>query len=98
MSRTRRQKTDSDWSACTSARRSSARASKSSRRRATAPPSWCGSRLRSAPARWSIVSEKEKAKILRVLLADDHATVRHGLKLIVEAEADMTVVAEASDG
>lgn len=37
-------------------------------------------------------------KALRVLLADDHATVRHGLKLLVDAEADMKVVAEASDG
>lgn len=37
-------------------------------------------------------------KVLRVLLADDHATVRHGLKLLVDAEPDMTVVAEAGDG
>jgi DNA-binding NarL/FixJ family response regulator len=35
---------------------------------------------------------------LRVLLADDHVTVRHGLKLLIEAQSDMTVVAEASDG
>jgi DNA-binding NarL/FixJ family response regulator len=35
---------------------------------------------------------------LRVLLADDHATVRHGLKLLIDNEPDMTVVAEASDG
>ena len=35
---------------------------------------------------------------LRILLADDHVTVRHGLKLLIEAEKDMTVVAEASDG
>jgi DNA-binding NarL/FixJ family response regulator len=38
------------------------------------------------------------ARKLRVLLADDHVTVRHGLKLLVDAEPDMTVVAEASDG
>jgi len=35
---------------------------------------------------------------LRVLLADDHAVVRHGLKLLVDAQADMTVIAEAGDG
>ena len=35
---------------------------------------------------------------LRVLLADDHVTVRHGLKLLIEGEPDMTVVGEASDG
>ena len=36
--------------------------------------------------------------VLRVLLADDHVTVRHGLKLLIDGEADMTVVGEASDG
>jgi two-component system response regulator NreC len=35
---------------------------------------------------------------LRVLLADDHVTVRHGLKLLIEAQPDMKVIAEASDG
>ena len=35
---------------------------------------------------------------IRVLLADDHATVRYGLKLLIDAEPDMTVVAEAGDG
>lgn len=35
---------------------------------------------------------------LRVLLADDHVTVRHGLKLLIEGQSDMKVVAEASDG
>ena len=35
---------------------------------------------------------------LRVLLADDHVTVRHGLRLLIEGEPEMTVVAEASDG
>jgi DNA-binding NarL/FixJ family response regulator len=38
------------------------------------------------------------ARPLRILLADDHATVRHGLKLLIDAEPDMKVVAEASDG
>jgi DNA-binding NarL/FixJ family response regulator len=35
---------------------------------------------------------------LRILLADDHVTVRHGLKLLVDGQPDMQVVAEASDG
>jgi DNA-binding NarL/FixJ family response regulator len=35
---------------------------------------------------------------LRILLADDHVTVRHGLKLLIDGEPDMKVVAEASDG
>jgi DNA-binding NarL/FixJ family response regulator len=35
---------------------------------------------------------------VRILLADDHAVVRHGLRLTLEAEPDFEVVAEASDG
>lgn len=37
-------------------------------------------------------------KTLRVMLADDHAVLRAGLKLMVDREPDMTVVAEAVDG
>jgi two-component system NarL family response regulator len=35
---------------------------------------------------------------IRVLLADDHPVVRSGLRSVLEAEPDMRVVAEASDG
>jgi DNA-binding NarL/FixJ family response regulator len=35
---------------------------------------------------------------LRILLADDHATVRQGLKLLIDAQPDMAVVGEATDG
>jgi DNA-binding NarL/FixJ family response regulator len=35
---------------------------------------------------------------LRILLADDHVTVRQGLKMLIDSQADMTVVSEASDG
>lgn len=35
---------------------------------------------------------------LRIVIAEDHLTVREGLKLIVEAQADMEVVGEAGDG
>ena len=34
----------------------------------------------------------------RVLLADDHVTVRHGLRLLIDGQPDMKVIAEASDG
>jgi len=36
--------------------------------------------------------------VTRILLADDHALVRHGLRLVLDAEADLQVVAEAGDG
>ena len=35
---------------------------------------------------------------VRILLADDHALVRQGVRLILDAQPDMTVVAEAGDG
>ena len=34
----------------------------------------------------------------RILLADDHALVRGGLKMVLESQPDLTVVAEAGDG
>jgi DNA-binding NarL/FixJ family response regulator len=34
----------------------------------------------------------------RILLADDHALVRRGVRLILEGEPDLTVIAEAGDG
>jgi len=40
----------------------------------------------------------EPARRLSVLLADDHVTVRHGLRLLIESQPDMRVVAEANDG
>ncbi|HXT28422.1 MAG TPA: response regulator transcription factor [Vicinamibacterales bacterium] len=36
--------------------------------------------------------------MIRVLLADDHETVREGLRLLVDAQVDMEVVGEAGDG
>ena len=35
---------------------------------------------------------------IRVLIAEDHKTVREGLKMIIEAEPDMTVIGEAGNG
>ncbi|MDX6739317.1 response regulator transcription factor [Actinocorallia sp. A-T 12471] len=34
----------------------------------------------------------------RILLADDHALVRQGLRMILDSEPDLAVVAEAADG
>jgi DNA-binding NarL/FixJ family response regulator len=34
----------------------------------------------------------------RILLADDHAVVRRGLRMVLDAEPDLTVVAEAATG
>ena len=35
---------------------------------------------------------------IRILLADDHETVRQGLRQLVESQSDMQVIGEASDG
>jgi DNA-binding NarL/FixJ family response regulator len=35
---------------------------------------------------------------IRILLADDHAVVRKGLRMVLDAEPDLEVIAEASDG
>jgi DNA-binding NarL/FixJ family response regulator len=37
-------------------------------------------------------------EVLRIVLADDHAVVREGLKALVNAQPDMRVVGEAADG
>lgn len=39
-----------------------------------------------------------KTNTVRVLIAEDHATVREGLKLIIDAQSDFEVIAEAEDG
>jgi DNA-binding NarL/FixJ family response regulator len=38
------------------------------------------------------------SKPIRIVLADDHPVVRHGLRQIIEADASLQVVAEAGDG
>ena len=35
---------------------------------------------------------------IRVMIADDHAILRAGLRMLVDAQADMEVVSEAPDG
>src|SRR5580692_4829346 len=39
-----------------------------------------------------------RAHKIRVLIADDHAILRAGLRMLVNAQADMEVVSEATDG
>ena len=39
-----------------------------------------------------------RARKIRVMIADDHAILRAGLKMLVNAQTDMEVVAEAPDG
>lgn len=43
-------------------------------------------------------SAKSKSGKIRVFLADDHAVVRDGLCMILEAEGDIEVVGQAGDG
>jgi DNA-binding NarL/FixJ family response regulator len=42
-------------------------------------------------------SEEKGADRIEIVLADDHALVRGGLRRVLESEADLTVVAEAGD-
>jgi DNA-binding NarL/FixJ family response regulator len=35
---------------------------------------------------------------IRVVVADDHETVRQGLKLLIDGQDDMEVIGEAGDG
>src|SRR5216683_3280357 len=43
-------------------------------------------------------NDQEGNRVIRVLLADDHALVREGTRRLIEAESDLEVVAEASSG
>jgi two-component system, NarL family, response regulator NreC len=43
------------------------------------------------------VDDDGRAAAIRIVLADDHAVVRSGLRLLLDSEADFEVVAEAGD-
>src|SRR6266404_8663397 len=43
-------------------------------------------------------SQNVMGKKLRILIAEDHQTVREGIKLHVNSQSDMEVVGEAGDG
>ena len=38
------------------------------------------------------------SEAIRLLLADDHAVVRSGLRLLLEAQPDLVIVGEAENG
>src|SRR5687767_3365024 len=42
--------------------------------------------------------DADRRRAVRVLIADDHEVVRVGLRTVLEDEADLEVVGEASDG
>lgn len=42
--------------------------------------------------------DPERMTKIRILLADDHAVLRTGLRMIIDAQADMEVIGEAGDG
>ncbi len=44
------------------------------------------------------MSREQPARTIRVLLADDHAVVRKGIREFLEEASDIVVVAEAADG
>ena len=46
----------------------------------------------------SLTDSQHKARSIRVLLVDDHATVRQGLRCTLEAYSSIEVVGEAGDG
>ena len=46
----------------------------------------------------SNTNDLEVSKVIRVLLADDHALVREGTRRLLETEHDVVVVAEAASG
>lgn len=49
-------------------------------------------------AMFSVGAGPAQDKVLRILLADDHAMMRQGLRNILEAYRDISVVGEAADG
>ncbi len=46
----------------------------------------------------AVNGDHEEQRVIRVLLADDHALVREGTRRLLEAESDVEVVAEAASG
>src|SRR5579864_1067669 len=42
--------------------------------------------------------EQEQPRVIRILLADDHALVREGTRRLLETESDVEVVGEAASG
>jgi two-component system NarL family response regulator len=49
-------------------------------------------------ARIDLAIQIEAADVIKILIVDDQATVRKGLRMRLEAESDLLVVGEAADG
>src|ERR1044072_3365265 len=79
------------WSACASAPRLSAGHSTSRASRAPPRPYTCACR-----SLW--LKKGEAMNKLRILIAEDHETVREGMKLLINSQPDMEVIGEAGDG
>src|SRR6266850_2568452 len=43
-------------------------------------------------------SDMPKNSKIRILIADDHAILRSGLRMLIDAQTDMAVIGEAQDG
>ncbi|MET9118054.1 response regulator transcription factor [Streptomyces longwoodensis] len=50
------------------------------------------------PAPHAVPAPRTRSHGIRILLADDHALVRRGVRLILDQEPDLQVIAEAGDG
>lgn len=46
----------------------------------------------------NLTSETDKMKVFKIILAEDHTMVRHGIKRLIDEQNDMVVVGEASNG
>ena len=68
---------------------------RAARRRATGRPPPRGGRDRGAARGADRMTVPLRT---RILVADDHTVVRRGLRMVLDAEPDLSVVAEASDG
>src|SRR4051812_542021 len=76
--------------ACASARSSPGRGCESTNHRSAARrSSWRSTRM---------PEHAEPRTSTRILLADDHAVVRRGLRLVLDREPDLRVTAEVGDG
>ncbi len=54
--------------------------------------------MKDSKSGWSDVEDDRRTKQIRVILADDHAVVRAGIRQFLERAGDIKIVAEADDG
>src|SRR5436190_279574 len=80
------------------------------RRRSRRRPDWVCTACRSVPPCWAGRSRSNRGadtgrrsarafmSAIRVLIADDHAVLRSGLRMLLEAQPDIEIAGEAGDG